>query len=60
MSRPKRHETQAKTERFLTLVADGKPYDQAAKESGIDPARALRLVSEKEFGETVQALGNAA
>lgn len=59
--RPSKHETRARTARFLALCAAGMRYDLAARQAGVKPERALRLVSDRNaFEQTLQAIGTAA
>lgn len=58
--RPSKHEQRRRTARFLELAARGVPYDQAAAQSGVKAERALRIVSDPGFQQTLSALGTAA
>jgi len=59
--RPTRHDQRARTARFLTLCAAGMRYDLAAQQAGVKPARALRLVSDRDaFENTLRAVKAAA
>ncbi len=59
--RPSKHDQRARTARFLALCATGMRYDLAARQAGVKPERALRLVSDRDaFEATIQAMGTAA
>lgn len=54
--RPSADESRLRTQRFLCLIADGMDAEQAAREAKIGPWRALRIVTESDFREIVQAI----
>ena len=57
MARPVKHQQARRTLRFLELVADGVPLDKAARTAGVDPQRALRMVSDRDqFEQAVKAV----
>lgn len=61
VGRPSKHEQRRRTATFLALCATGMRYDLAARQAGVKPERALRLVSDREaFDATLQAMGTAA
>jgi hypothetical protein len=42
--------------KFLLLLAEGVDAVEARKQAGVDPDRALRIVTDSSFAEIVQAL----
>lgn len=61
VGRPSKHEQRQRTARFLALAAAGMRLDLAARQAGVKPERALRLVSDRDaFEEALQAMGTAA
>lgn len=54
--RPNAPETRARTGRFLCLIAEGMDAEQAARAAKIGPWRALRIVTETDFREIVEAI----
>lgn len=57
--RPTAVEARRTTARFLALVADGHPFDEAARLAHVSPQRALKLVSSPLFADTVRRLRHA-
>lgn len=51
--RPTTVEARQTTARFLALVADGHPFDEAARMAHVSAGRALKLVSSPLFADTV-------
>ena len=61
VGRPTKHEQRRRTATFLALCATGMRYDLAARQAGVKPERALRLVSDRDaFEQTIAAMGTAA
>lgn len=61
VGRPSKHEQRRRTATFLRLCATGMRYDLAARQAGVKPERALRIVSDRDaFDATIQAMGTAA
>lgn len=54
--RPTASDSRARKAHFLCLIADGKDAVQARKLSGIDPDRALRIVTESDYLDVVRAI----
>lgn len=54
--RPSRDESERRTARFLCAVADGKDAVEAAKAAHLSPWKALRIVTESDFRDVVQAI----
>lgn len=60
IGRPTAVEQRDRTARFLLLAADGVRLDLAAREAGVKPERALRLLSERGIVQTLESLRRAA
>lgn len=60
MGRPRGDEARARKAHFLCLIADGRDAVEARKESGIDPDRALRIVTESDYLDVVRAIREGA
>lgn len=58
--RPTATDSRARAARFLTLVAEGLPADEAAKQAQLGPWKALRIVSEASFNDVVRAIREGA
>lgn len=58
--RPTATDSRARAARFLTLVAEGLPADEAAKAANLGPWKALRIVSEASFNDVVRAIREGA
>lgn len=58
--RPTASESRRRKVAFLCAVASGTAADQAAKDAGLDPWRALRIVTESDFNDVVRAIREGA
>lgn len=58
--RPSKLEQQRRTARFIALAAAGVRLDLAARQAGVKPERALRIVSDPGWNTTIEAIGTAA
>jgi len=54
--RPTAVQVQAQASRFLCLIAEGHDAKTAAKTAGLNPWRALDIVTESSFTDIVQAI----
>lgn len=54
--RPATVEARRKTARFLELVADGHPLDEAARLAHVSAERALKLVASPLFADTIRRI----
>lgn len=54
--RPNGIESARRKARFLTLIAEGSDAEHAAREAGLSPWRALRIVTEADFLDIVRAI----
>lgn len=58
--RPTKIDALRRTARYLELAGRGVPLDEAAKQAGVDPWRALRLASDPDFRDHATRLAEAA
>lgn len=56
MPRPESRDSRARAGKFLCLIASGADVVAARKQAGIDPDRALRIVTESDFAEIVSTI----